>query len=63
MTSMPASRNARATILAPRSWPSRPTFATSTRIGARTVAQLHEAMGALEVELTAEEAAWLDLRA
>jgi hypothetical protein len=32
MTSIPASRNARATILAPRSWPSRPGFATSTRI-------------------------------
>src|SRR4029453_17314097 len=32
MTSMPASRNARAMILAPRSWPSRPGFATTTRI-------------------------------
>src|SRR5438105_12443797 len=29
---MPASRSARATILAPRSWPSRPAFATTTRI-------------------------------
>src|SRR5688572_17524591 len=29
---MPASRNARAMILAPRSWPSRPGLATTTRI-------------------------------
>src|SRR5208283_5400591 len=33
MTSIPASRNARATTLAPRSWPSNPGFAMSTRIG------------------------------
>src|SRR5579872_2791700 len=32
MTSMPASRNARAITFAPRSWPSRPGLATSTRI-------------------------------
>src|SRR5262249_32922005 len=32
MTSMPASRRARAITLAPRSWPSRPGLATSTRI-------------------------------
>src|SRR5215470_15030606 len=32
MTSMPASRNARAMTLAPRSWPSRPGFAINTRI-------------------------------
>src|SRR3990172_3891253 len=32
MPSMPASRRARATTLAPRSWPSSPTFPTSTRI-------------------------------
>src|SRR5208282_5288355 len=32
MTSMPASRRARAITFAPRSWPSRPGFATSTRI-------------------------------
>src|SRR3954469_2656837 len=32
MTSMPASRSARAMIFAPRSWPSRPGFATTTRI-------------------------------
>src|SRR4051812_8054029 len=33
MTSMPASRSAAATTLAPRSWPSRPGLATRTRIG------------------------------
>src|SRR6185295_13701207 len=33
MTSMPASRSARAMIFAPRSWPSRPGFAITTRIG------------------------------
>src|SRR5271167_3016736 len=32
MTSMPASRRARAIIFAPRSWPSRPGLAISTRI-------------------------------
>src|SRR5689334_21783290 len=32
MTSMPASRSARAITLAPRSWPSRPGFAMRTRI-------------------------------
>src|SRR4051794_32871398 len=32
MTSMPASRSVRAMIFAPRSWPSRPGFATTTRI-------------------------------
>src|SRR5215212_7105446 len=32
MTSMPASRRARAMTLAPRSWPSRPGFAITTRI-------------------------------
>src|SRR5690349_18016280 len=32
MTSMPASRSARAMIFAPRSWPSRPGLATTTRI-------------------------------
>src|SRR5919108_624361 len=32
MTSIPASRRARAMILAPLSWPSRPTFATTTLI-------------------------------
>src|SRR6187551_2242587 len=30
---MPASRSVRATILTPRSWPSRPTLAMITRIG------------------------------
>src|SRR5215210_7995966 len=32
MTSMPASRRARAMIFAPRSWPSSPGFAITTRI-------------------------------
>src|SRR5918911_245170 len=32
MTSNPASRSARATIFAPRSWPSSPGLATTTRI-------------------------------
>src|SRR5882757_500554 len=32
MTSIPASRSALATILTPRSWPSSPGFATTTRI-------------------------------
>src|SRR5919107_1472226 len=32
MTSIPASRRARAMIFAPRSWPSRPGLATTTRI-------------------------------
>src|SRR3954470_6529295 len=32
MTSKPASRSVRATILAPRSWPSRPGFATRTLV-------------------------------
>src|SRR3989304_3078922 len=32
MTSMPASRSARAITFAPRSWPSRPGFAIRTRI-------------------------------
>src|SRR5512145_1426299 len=32
MTSMPASRRVRAMIFAPRSWPSRPGLATTTRI-------------------------------
>src|ERR1700728_1549799 len=35
MTSMPASRSARAITLAPRACPSRPGLATRTRIGAR----------------------------
>src|SRR5207253_1384375 len=33
MTCMPASRRARATTLMPRSWPSRPTLARTTRKG------------------------------
>src|SRR6185312_8511528 len=40
MTSMPASRSARATTLTPRSCPSRPTLASSTRIGALMLSSL-----------------------
>src|SRR4029450_13005868 len=39
MTSMPASRSARAMIFAPRSWPSRPGFAITTRIFPATIGQ------------------------
>ena len=39
MTSMPASRRARAMIFAPRSWPSSPGFATTTLIFPATVGQ------------------------
>src|SRR5215813_8844695 len=39
MTSIPASRRARAMIFAPRSWPSRPGFAMTTRIFAATMRQ------------------------
>src|SRR5205807_7910753 len=45
MTSNPASRRARAMTLAPRSWPSRPGFATTTRYGrctARNTRQVPE---------------------
>src|SRR3989442_742830 len=38
MTSSPASRRARATICTPRSWPSSPTLAISTRMGAAMAA-------------------------
>src|SRR4030095_3442912 len=44
MTSKPASRRARAMILAPRSWPSRPTFPTSSRsLGPSMVPLLEDA--------------------
>src|SRR3990172_9853734 len=36
MTSIPASRRARATTLTPRSWPSRPILARRTRLGGAT---------------------------
>src|SRR5262249_60964774 len=39
MTSMPASRRARAMIFAPRSCPARPGFAMTTRIGPGTSAE------------------------
>src|SRR5262245_22322863 len=37
MTCMPASRRARATTLMPRSWPSSPTLARTTRMGGAEV--------------------------
>src|SRR2546426_793891 len=37
---MPASRRARATTLMPRSWPSRPTLASTMRMGVATVMKL-----------------------
>src|SRR5208337_469501 len=39
---MPASRRARATIFAPRSWPSRPGLATRTRIRLSVIVPLSE---------------------
>src|ERR1700756_1819625 len=45
MTSMPASRSARAMTLAPRSWPSRPGLATSTRIGTRSEGRTDSSIG------------------
>src|SRR5688572_359400 len=42
MTSMPASRSDAATTLAPRSWPSRPGLAMSTRIGRIVSAMSHQ---------------------
>src|SRR5712692_5960562 len=45
MTSMPASRSARAMIFAPRSWPSRPGFAISTRIFFCIINRYHYAPG------------------
>src|SRR5207302_3273083 len=45
MTSMPASRRARAITLAPRSWPSRPGLATRTRIFGSAIAGLFNHIG------------------
>src|SRR5216684_2693441 len=45
MTSMPASRKARAIIFAPRSWPSSPGFAISTRIFFSIIRSYHCASG------------------
>src|SRR5438105_7976878 len=41
MTSMPASRRARAMIFAPRSWPSRPGFAITTLIFRVTACEVY----------------------
>src|SRR5215211_2192488 len=51
MTSMPASRSARAMILAPRSCPSRPGFATTTRI-LRLLTRREVTPGALPADAT-----------
>src|SRR5215210_3444797 len=48
MTSMPASRNARAMILAPRSWPSSPGFAITTLIFRATVPEF--SLGPVELK-------------
>src|SRR5687767_11753038 len=50
---MPASRRARATTLAPRSWPSRPGLATNTRMGgvARENVKTSPVPGAVLVQL------------
>src|SRR5580765_5699178 len=45
MTSIPASRSARAMIFAPRSCPSRPGFAITTRIFLATLGSLRPLMG------------------
>src|SRR5579859_4774613 len=50
MTSMPASRRARAITFAPRSWPSRPGLATSTRIFCSTDIVLHCKQGPLNAD-------------
>src|SRR2546425_4452238 len=52
MTSIPASRRPRATTFAPRSWPSSPAFATTTRIGrfGRAVSEVARvAIGAIDL--------------
>src|SRR6266508_3536035 len=46
MTSNPASRNARATTFAPRSWPSSPGLATTTRIFRSGIIALASTAGA-----------------
>src|SRR6266581_5620173 len=70
MTSMPASRNARAMIFAPRSCPSRPGFATTTLIGPAIGSSLRlprkrpkpEAKDAAKRALAGGEEAWRGCR-
>src|SRR5580658_6439714 len=57
MTSIPASRSARAMILAPRSCPSKPGFATTTRIFFSVEADIDFAL----VRLGLHERAWIVL--
>src|ERR1700691_2036114 len=63
MTSMPASRNARAIIFAPRSWPSRPGLATTTRILGPVGLDLSAAISDLDYEGVALTAPGADRRA
>jgi aryl-alcohol dehydrogenase-like predicted oxidoreductase len=66
-------RRARASELAGRlgctanqvalAWVLAQTFPVYAVVGARTIAQLREAFGALEIELTEDDLRWLDLRA
>src|ERR1700730_7252182 len=72
MTSMPASRKERAITLAPRSCPSRPGFATSTRIFRSTIdlylttegAEVHSYRGlpAFDCRLSIADCRFSDLR-
>src|SRR3954464_12729771 len=54
MTSMPASRSARAMIFAPRSWPSRPGLATTTRIFRAVAAVIGWSLVAVPYQLAVE---------
>src|SRR5262245_5192360 len=56
MTSNPASRSARATIFAPRSWPSRPGLATITRSFSGIGAESSEALRLRPCASAAEDA-------
>jgi aryl-alcohol dehydrogenase-like predicted oxidoreductase len=42
-------------------WVGRQRFPAYAIIGPRSIGELRESAGALELELTADEAAWLDL--
>src|SRR6266566_4123215 len=55
MTSMPASRRAAATTLAPRSWPSRPGLATRTRMGRIVRINLAGAPAARQLDFPRDE--------
>ena len=59
MTSMPASRSARAMIFAPRSCPSSPGFATTTRI-LRSAMSAESTTGACTLSVIAMSGAWIE---